>query len=282
MMNKTPPLITVIVAVYNGVKTLQKCIDSVAQQTYSNKELIIIDGGSKDGTVELLAENRAKITYSISEPDRGIYNAWNKGLLQAKGEWICFLGADDYFWDTQVLVLMAESLERLPPEIRVAYGQVMLINDDGESLYPVGGSWINARARFKQLMSIPHPGTMHRSGLFEQFGGFDESFRIAGDYELLLRELKTADAYFLPNLITVAMQQGGISSAPENTLEQLREVRRAQYIHGQRLPGKFWLMSVVRVYIRLLLWRILGDRLTRKALDLGRRMMGLPAYWTKV
>jgi len=110
---------------------LQQCIDSVTQQTYPNKELIIIDGVSKDGTVELLEENINKFSYWISESDHGIYNAWNKGLTQAQGEWICFLGADDYFWDTTVLERLAVHLEMLQASIRVAYGQIMLISDDG-------------------------------------------------------------------------------------------------------------------------------------------------------
>src|SRR3990172_6849742 len=103
MNQEFAPLISIIVAVYNGKATLQQCIDSVAQQTYPNKELVIIDGGSNDGTVELLEKNRSKFSYWISEPDRGIYNAWNKGLVQAHGEWVCFLGADDYLWDATVL-----------------------------------------------------------------------------------------------------------------------------------------------------------------------------------
>ena len=97
MKNKSLPLITIIIAVFNGAKTLQQCIDSVAQQSYPNKELIIIDGGSKDGTLDLLKANSEKIDYWVSETDNGIYNAWNKGLAQANGDWICFLGADDFF-----------------------------------------------------------------------------------------------------------------------------------------------------------------------------------------
>lgn len=96
MIQETAPLITIIVAVFNGKATLQQCIDSVIQQTYSNRERIIIDGGSKDGTVELLEKNRSKFSYWIFEPDRGIYNAWNKGLEQAHGEWICFLGGGHF------------------------------------------------------------------------------------------------------------------------------------------------------------------------------------------
>ncbi|MGZ5077143.1 MAG: glycosyltransferase family 2 protein, partial [Methylobacter sp.] len=227
MKSDSLPLISVIVAVFNGAKTLQQCIDSVAQQTYVNKELIIIDGGSKDGTADLLEANRDKLGYWVSEPDNGIYNAWNKGLAQAKGEWICFVGADDFFWDPQALERMASALTAIPAEIRVAYGQIMLLNNDGENLYPIGEPWQQAKERFKQVMSIPHPGLMHRRSLFERHGNFDESFRIGGDYELLLRELKEADAVFVPDLIMVGMRQGGISSSPANSIESMWDIRRA-------------------------------------------------------
>ncbi|MEI6611112.1 MAG: glycosyltransferase, partial [Deltaproteobacteria bacterium] len=149
-MKQSVPSISIIVAVFNGVKTLQQCIDSVAQQSYANKELIIIDGGSKDGTLNLLKTNGKQISYWISEPDSGIYNAWNKGLVQAKGEWICFLGADDYFWDLQVLERVLEQLEKLPPMIRVAYSQVMIVNEFGQGLYRIGEPWQKVKNNFNQ------------------------------------------------------------------------------------------------------------------------------------
>lgn len=281
MKNEPRPLISVIVAVFDGAATLQQCIDSVAQQTYPNKELIIIDGGSKDGTVDLLEANREHISYWISEPDSGIYNAWNKGLSRAKGEWICFLGADDFLWDAQVLERMAAQLVMIPPGIRVAYGQIMLLNNRGENLYPIGEPWKKVKERFKQIMCVPHPGLMHRRSLFEQHGNFDESFRIAGDYELLLRELKTADAFFVPDVILTAMRQGGVSSDPANSLVGIRELRVAQRKNGQRWPGRIWLMAMASAYIRLLLWNLLGERAARRILDFGRQIMGLPAFWTQ-
>jgi glycosyltransferase involved in cell wall biosynthesis len=282
MSAMTPnPLISVIVAVFNGDKTLQQCIDSVAQQNYANKELIIIDGGSKDETPDLLESNQQKISYWISEPDTGVYNAWNKGLLKAKGEWICFLGADDYFLDAQVLERMAAQLLTVPSEICVAYGQVMLLNNIGESLYPIGEPWRVVRERFKQVMCVPHPGLMHRRSLFDRRGNFDESFRIGGDYELLLRELKTGEAMFIPGIITVAMRQGGISSSPSNAIEAMQESRRAQRMHGQYFPGLFWIMAMARVYFRLLLTNLMGEKMARKLLDLARQIKGLPPYWTK-
>lgn len=281
MSHKPPPLISVIVAVYNGKATLKQCLDSVTQQTYKNIELIIIDGGSSDGTIDLLLSNAQQVTYWVSEPDRGIYNAWNKGLAQAKGEWICFIGADDFLWNERVLEHMAAKLVLIPADIRVVYGQIMLLNNTGEELYPVGEPWEEIKERFMHVMCIPHPAVMHRRSLFRQHGTFDESFRIAGDYELLLRELKIGDAFFVPNLILTAMRQGGVSTDPANTLLGLREVRSAQSKNGQRWPGWIWLMALARAYIRLMLWNLLGEKTARRMLDAGRWILGLPAFWTK-
>lgn len=269
------PLITVIVAIYNGARTLQQCIDSIAQQSYPAKELIVIDGASTDGTVGILKQNMEKISHWVSEPDRGIYDAWNKGLAQAKGEWICFLGADDYFWERQVLVQVSEQLVSLPEKIRVAYGQVMLLNNDGARQYPIGEPWEKIKERFKQFMCIPHPGAMHRRSLFELHGYFDDSFCIAGDYELLLRELKTEDAFFIPDVILVGMRQGGISSNPTYSLASIWEIWRAQRKHGRKFPGRIWLMALIRVYARLLLVKLLGERTVTRLLNFRRKIMGL-------
>ncbi|WP_446810855.1 glycosyltransferase family 2 protein [Methylomonas sp. 2BW1-5-20] len=274
------PMISIVVAVYNGADTLKQCIDSVLSQTFANKELIVIDGGSCDGTIELLEAN-SQINYWISEPDTGVYNAWNKALSHVKGEWICFLGADDYFWNNQVLERMAQELAVVSSSISVAYGSVMLLNSQGDTLYPIGDPWGAVKQRFKQVMSVPHPGLMHRRSLFERQGQFDESFRIGGDYEFLLRELKTAEAFFIPDLITVAMRQGGLSSTPFNSLESLMDARRAQKLHGQVFPGPVWLSAVIRIYIRLFLWEVVGENSARKLMDIGRKIMGRPPYWTK-
>lgn len=275
------PRISIIVAVYNGVATLQQCIDSVTQQIYQNKELIIIDGGSRDGTVDLLRANNEHIEYWVSEPDRGIFDAWNKGLEQASGEWICFLGADDYLWTKAVLEQMAAALQKIPADVLLAYAQIMLVNQNDEPLYPVGREWAEVKSRFMQGLCLPHQGVMHRRILFERHGNFDDSFRIGGDYELMLRELKTKDAKFIPGFIMTAMRQGGLSSNPEFSIEAMRDVRRGLKMHGKAFPGFLWLAAMVSIYIRLLLWRLVGGRMARKFLDFGRKIKRLPPYWTK-
>jgi hypothetical protein len=130
-------------------------------------------------------------------------------------------------------------------------------------------------------MCIPHQGVFHRRSLFKSGRKFDASFRIAGDYELLLRSLKKNDAAFIPEIVA-GMRQGGVSSKPENAIKALKEIRRAQKMHGFKLPGPIWMGALGRAYIRTWAWQILGERYVVRILDAYRRMMGLPAYWTKL
>lgn len=282
MSDKTAPLITVIIAVFNGIKTLKQCIDSVASQTYSNVELIVIDGGSKDGSVDLLNANHNKIRYWISEADSGIYNAWNKGLDKARGEWIYFLGADDFFLNADVLQGVIKQLMLLPDDVLVAYGQVMQLDKDALPLYSFGEPWDVVKKSFKKKMAIPHQGVMHRRSLFELHGRFDESFLIMGDYELLLRELNTGKASFMQGIILTGVRSGGLSSSPEYTLTLLDEVRRAKILNGLNSNNGIWMIGLARFYIRSLIWKIFGDTMARRMLDFFRSMLGLPAYWTKI
>lgn len=259
-LGQTVPLISVIVAVFNGRETLQGCIDSVALQGYANKELIVVDGGSTDGTVELLRENDQKIDCWISEPDSGIYDAWNKGLQRARGDWICFLGADDFLWDATVLGGIAGDLAQLPQSIAVAYGQIMLIGMEGEPQRSLGEPWEQMRDSFRQYMCIPHVGTMHRRKLFERKGLFDPSFKIAGDYEFLLRELKTGNAAFLPDIIVAGQRYGGVSTHADNNLRIKLEVWRAQRMHGLPLSWKAVLWEIANEYLRFVLRKMLGEQ----------------------
>ena len=275
------PLVTFIVAVFNGKNTLQRCIDSVASQTYASRELIIIDGGSTDGSVELIEMNRRVINDWVSERDRGIYHAWNKGVARAKGDWVCFLGADDYLHDPSVVERVAPCLAGAPTQ-RIVYGQVAMVDKNGTEIDRLGAPWENVRKRFIQgIYCLPTPGVMFHRSLFQLLGPFDESYRIAGDYEFLLRELKAAEPRFLPEIIVTDMQYGGISSRPESTLISLREMETARRTHGLPTANLHLLTALAKVHIRVLLWRVLGEKSARRAMDWGRRLAGKPTYWTK-
>jgi glycosyltransferase involved in cell wall biosynthesis len=252
-------LITIIVAVYNGAKTLQQCIDSVSAQSYENKELIIIDGMSNDGTLEILKQNTSRINYWISESDEGVYSAWNKGLKHAKGDWICFLGSDDYLYTSDALKKLSSKLEPIPLSIRLAYSRIILINPQGEQLHPIGEPWDVAKKNFLKGKCLPHQGVMHRKSLFEKMGMFDESFGIGGDYELMLREIIHSDAFFIPDIVVIAMRQGGLSSNSKHSIEALFDIRRALRLHGIALPSMYWIMAIMKAYFRKVMQVCFGE-----------------------
>jgi glycosyltransferase involved in cell wall biosynthesis len=227
--------ITIIVAVYNGSRTLSRCIDSILFQSYPNKELIIIDGGSSDGSVNIIKDNSDDIAYWESKEDRGIYHAWNKALFHATGKWICFLGSDDFFWKNDVLEKMIPSLRIAEiKDIRLVYGRVASINKMGKVQNMLGVPWDKTNSIFSHQIP-PHPGLLHHEHIFRDHGLFDESFRIAGDYELLLRELKTRDAMFVQDVIVVGIQYGGVSCNIVNLWKLIYEDILARKKHGLKL-----------------------------------------------
>ena len=276
------PLITIITSTYNAGRYLLILITSIREQAYKNIEWIVMDGNSTDETVEILRGNSDLIDYWSSAADTGIYNAWNKALSHATGEWICFLGADDYLWSKDALADMVAVLRTLPRETQIAYGQVMLLGLDDAPLYAVGAPYQLKPGQRVNVMGLPpHPGLMHRRAVFDKRGGFDENFRIAGDTELLLRELQRAPACFIPGVVIAGMRQGGISSKPSSILKSLQELRRIQRKHGIRWPGVALTLAGLRAIVRWVLWSVMGERLTRRALDFGRKVLGKPPYWTQ-
>ena len=131
---------TAIVAVRNGSSVLQRCLDSIAAQDYASRETIAIDGASTDGTVELLERNlrAGAISSYLSEPDSGVYNAWNKGIARARGRWICFLGCDDVFHDPGALSALVQAAESDRSGARVVYGRINRVTLAGQLIETIG------------------------------------------------------------------------------------------------------------------------------------------------
>ena len=192
------PTVSIITACYNSANTLQKTIQSVLNQKFKDFEYIIIDGGSTDGTVEVIKRYKEHLAYWVSEPDDGIYAAWNKALTHASGKWIVFLGSDDCFVDNHVL---SDLMGLADTNIDFVFGKHALIAITGVVVNVCGRPW--NFAQMKQWMSVSHPGALHNRKLFEVFGKFDESFKIAGDYEFLLRVAmhKRINSRFLDRVI---------------------------------------------------------------------------------
>jgi len=271
------PKITLIVAVFNAAKTLQRCIDSIVQQTYLNKELIVMDGCSTDGSVDILSRNAQHLAYWESTPDSGIYHAWNKALEYATGDWVLFLGADDYLWSSDVL---AEVSSRLTLDHKVAYGQIASVDENDDLLEIVGMPWAKAKRRLLVEMTLPHTAMFHHRALFAQ-GGFDQSFRIAGDYEMVIRALRNEEPLFLEGIIVAGMQQGGLSSTPALSLRTHQEFRRARLQNGMTGTNPGWLWCSFKAWTKLVLHRGVGDGMTRSLIDAYRRVTQRQAIWRR-
>jgi hypothetical protein len=274
-MNK--PLISVIVAVFNGAGTLQRCIDTVVGQSYPNKELLVIDGASTDGTVRILQQQVEKLAYWESTPDRGICHAWNKALGHIQGEWVCFLGADDFFWDNATLERLVPHLAAAHPSTRMVYAKVALVASDGRVLEIRGQPWLRAIGPFLQGLpawGVPHQGVLHHRSIFQESGLFNESFRIAGDFELQLRTLRDSNPLFVPNVIMAGMEYGGISTNAQNALEILREVGRARKMNNVQGVPLLWYWEYAKALARDCLARTAGDKIAQQATNLYRRLTG--------
>ena len=221
-------LISIITATYNSEKTLEKTFESVLNQKDTDFEYIIIDGNSNDNTVEIIKEYDSKFKEKgikfnyISEPDKGIYDAFNKGIEQSSGKWISYLGSDDYYCSKDVTHVFSTKL-RETPEVDWVYSKVKLLNEKGKELRVFNERW--NWNNFKRHMYVPHAGSFHNRKYFLEYGFFDIHFKVAGDYEVLLRKNKDLKTYFV-NFLSVNMMNSGISN--DNLMEVLNEEAEAK------------------------------------------------------
>jgi len=239
------PLITVITVTFNAAKTLKQTILSVINQGYSNVEFIVIDGGSKDGTLEILQQFEHAIDYWVSEPDNGIFDAWNKGVSLSSGDWIAFLGADDVYLDGALDAYAAVIAKNSDATLDYISSRANLTK--GEKTVRVIGERWNWRI-FSKYMNVAHVGSLHHARLFEQWTGFDPAYRICGDYELLLRPGADLRADYF-NRITVNMNIGGVS---DSNWRALLEMTKAKIQTG----GRNRLLSYVEFCIAIVKWKI--------------------------
>lgn len=258
-----------VIAVFNGAGLIDRTLDSLANQTLPANQVIVMDGGSTDGTVDILARRTDVVTLWCSEPDMGIYDAWNKALAYVTADWVAFLGADDYLWGADVLIQMSKCLAEAPADAPFVYGRLMEVNEAGGVLVQHGRPWAECRAGFHFSMNLPHQGMFHRRAACFSRGGFDARYRIAGDYALLRPLLLKHDPVFVDLVITGA-QEGGISSRADKRVLSVLEVGRAISQAGKRRPWRWYLM-LLKNHARCALWRLIGDA----ALARVRRAMGL-------
>ena len=202
--------ISLITVCYNAAGTIERCINSVARQRYMELEYIIIDGGSVDGTRELILKHKAEDHLFISERDEGMYDAINKGILRAKGDIIGLLHADDYFADDRVLTDIADVFASEDPDL--LYADLDYVNKKGA----IVRKWRSGQyvpGRFNRGWMPPHPTLYVKKKLFDDFGLYNTDYGTAADYELMLRfmHFNRAKVFYL-NKVIVKMRSGGQSN----------------------------------------------------------------------
>jgi glycosyltransferase involved in cell wall biosynthesis len=250
MLDPIPkPRLSIVIATWNAARTLEQCLVSIVHQGFKDWELLISDGGSTDGTVEMIRKYQADIAWWQSRKDGGIYDAWNQAIAHAKGEYICFLGADDAWANHQALsTLFAAIGDR---QYDLVTSRATVFDPATKKEWKFGSAW-NYK-RMGRRMIVCHPGLLHRRSLFERYGLFDASYRITGDLDFLLRlpdDLRTLHV----EATSVRIEGGGVSR--RNVLARLREQRIAlsrSKRHGPVRAYIVWIDKLLRYPIARLL-----------------------------
>lgn len=232
--------VSIITATYNSAKTIQDTLLSLDSQTYENIEYIIIDGASKDNTLEVISEKCSRVTLVISEPDNGIYDALNKGIRAATGDVIGFLHSDDLFAYPDAVKDMVEVFQH--NNVDAVYSDLEYVNKDNtSSVVRLWRSGEYNREKLTKGWMPPHPTFYLKKECYESFGLFDLSFNIAADYDSILRYLwvnKLKMAY-LPK-VTIKMRVGGASNRNlKNIILKTKEDVRA--LNNSGIP---WLPAI--------------------------------------
>ncbi len=240
--------ISIITVCYNSSKTLENTIQSVRNQSYENIEYIIIDGDSTDGTIDIIKQNESAITSWISEKDKGLYDAMNKGIEMATGDLIGILNSDDVFADSNVL----EKIGKYHSTIRVdaSIGAIVQHNGKGQVIRKYDcKNWTPKKLAIGFMP--PHPSVFFRKEVFEKFGGYRLDFVSGADYELITRVfLKEQISFGYIPIVTTSMAIGGISSSGLKSYRMIsEEIVKALSINA--IP-----FSKLKIHLRVF-WKLL-------------------------
>ena len=225
--------ISILTICYNRVKTIEETIQSVLSQDYPNIDYILIDGASTDGTQAVIEKYQNQLTTYISEPDKGMYHAINKGLAMATGDIVGLVHSDDTFYDEKVISKMVEAFLNAPDADAVYGDGLYVTNDETQKIVRnrIGGHF--SLRKLENGWLPLHPTVYIKRNVLEKYGLYDTTFKIASDTEFLLRYLykeKIKIAY-LP-IYFVKMKMGGLSTSQSKALEVLKEDYLVYKHHG--------------------------------------------------
>lgn len=241
--------ISIITVCYNSAKTIEKTILSVANQTYKNIEYIIVDGNSNDNTLRIIQKHDDKISKWISEPDKGLYDAMNRGVAMATGDLIGILNSDDVFNSETVIEDIVNFHKKY--DIEASVGNIIQHKENGKIVRLYSSKYWSPK-KLKIGFMPPHPSIFFKKELFYKFGNYDLGFKIGADYELITRFfLKNNINWGYSGIVTTAMLVGGLSSSGTSSYKLItKEIQKALTMNGI-------VFSQLKIKMRFF-WKIIG------------------------
>ncbi len=225
--------ISIITITYNSEKTLRDTIESVLNQSYKDIEYVVVDGKSKDSTCDIIRSYGNRISTFVSEKDNGLYDALNKGIRLATGDVVGFLHSDDIFASTETIKMIAEAFTKF--KVDSVYGDLVYVDqNDTDKIIRFWRSRKFSRTRALTGWMPPHPTFYVKREVYVKYGGFNTTFRIAADYESILRFLVRfkVSTFYIP-LVLIRMRLGGESNKSiKNVIRKSLEDIRAMQING--------------------------------------------------
>lgn len=261
------PVVSVITIVFNGQKYLEHTIQSVLSQSYDNVEYIVIDGGSTDSTVDIIRKYEYAIDYWVSEPDNGISDAFNKGVIASTGGWINFMNCGDSFASLNVIRIFSENIDE---KADLIFGKGSVADTQGNVIITTGK--VFDEKKFSRRMTIPHQSAFHHKHYFQQYGIFDRNLKVAMVYDLLLRK-KPLSTVFIDSMFS-KMLAGGVHEAEDYL--RLREARMVKQRYGSNtsrfLIGFDYWYGLTRALIKRSLICVGLSGITRKIRQMENRL----------
>lgn len=227
--------ISIITPSFNSEKTIEKTILSVLNQSYKDIEYIIIDGGSRDKTLEIVNKFKDKIAKIISEKDQGIYDAMNKGIKLATGDIIGILNSDDLYADNNVIEIVVKTF--LDYQVDCVWGDIIYFVNDPSKIIRYWKSSEYKEGLFEKGWVPPHPTFFVKKECYQKYGYFRLDFPVAADYELMLRFLKKykIKGKYIPKIL-VKMRAGGNANKLKNIIKGNLECIRAWKVNNLKMP----------------------------------------------
>ena len=224
-LKKANPLVSIITVTFNAEEFLESTINSIINQSYRNIEYVIIDGGSTDNTVSIIKKYQSHISYWISEPDRGISDAWNKGIKASSGDIIGILNAGDYFLNTDYIAAVVNNID--VEENIICYGNTEMVDQSGEVIKTIVGTFKPLNLYIGLGFGFYHPGCFATRQTYDLVGVFNSQYKLAMDSDWLFRSYKAGVSFKKLNL-SCMMLDGGVSrkfgfSAYGEYLQAMRE-----------------------------------------------------------